>query len=255
MKQKTTTTKTKELVTKGYKVTNEHFKCQNFQYKLNKIFEHNGTIRICNTGFHFCQVANDCFEYYTFDSKNRVFEVEAYGELITEGNKSCCGKIKFIRELTWSEVLAVVNMGKDNTGRGNTGDSNTGDWNTGDRNTGYSNTGDRNTGAFCTGAPVKILMFDKLSDWTIEDFQKSKAFQLMQNNVDIKMWVSAYQMNEEEKKAHPSWETVGGYLKDIPFKEAFKNAWHNWSEENRKAFTSLPNFDKGIFEQITSVVV
>ena len=38
-------------------------------------------------------------------------------------------------------------------------------------------------------------------------------------------------------------------------KEAFQNAWHNWNAENRAAFTSLPNFDAAIFEEITGVKI
>lgn len=75
----------------------------------------------------------------------------------------------------------------------------------------------------------------------------------MQNKVDTKLWVYAQNMNSEEKEKYPSHKTTGGYLKDIPFKEAFQNAWHNWNEENRKAFTSLPNFNKKIFFEITGV--
>lgn len=60
-------------------------------------------------------------------------------------------------------------------------------------------------------------------------------------------------MTNEEKVAHPSYKTAEGYLKDIPFKEAFSNAWHNWNASNRNAFTDLPNFDKDIFLKITGV--
>lgn len=73
--------------------------------------------------------------------------------------------------------------------------------------------------------------------------------------MNTKMWIQPSQMTEDEKKAHPSWETVGGYLKDIPFKEAFTNAWHNWNEANRKAFKDLPNFDAKVFQEITGVDV
>jgi hypothetical protein len=298
-KSKQTTPPATNLVTKGYKVTDSKMRCRSFQYEIGKLFNHDGTLTICGSGFHFCQVANDCFNYYSFESTNRVFEIEAYGEIITDGDKSCCAQIKFIRELTWQEILNTVNTGKDNTGRANTGDRNTGDWNTGDRNTGdwntgdwntgnrntgdrntgnrntgdrntgysntgdwntgdwntgYSNTGDRNTGVFCTGVE-KIMLFDKPSDWTIDDFKNSAAFSLMYSKVDTKIWVDESVMTDEEKEKYPSFKTAGGYLKDIPFKESFANAWHNWTAANKKAFTTLPNFDAAIFETITSVKV
>jgi hypothetical protein len=98
-------------------------------------------------------------------------------------------------------------------------------------------------------------MFNKKSNWTEQDFLNSEAYNLLSRNVDTKIWVQISQMTEEEKIKHPSYKTAEGYLKDIPFKEAFQNAWHNWSAENRKAFTSLPNFNAKIFEEITGVKI
>jgi hypothetical protein len=143
------------------------------------------------------------------------------------------------------------NTGSWNTGDRNTGYRNTGSWNTGDRNTGYSNTGDRNAGVFCTGEKY-IKFFNKESDWTEKDFLNSKAYLLL-CDVNTKMWIDESVMTDEEKEKYPSHKACGGYLKDIPFKEAFTNKWHNWSEANRKVFTTLPYFDAEIFEQITGV--
>ncbi|MGN6417762.1 MAG: DUF7666 domain-containing protein [Pseudobacter sp.] len=146
------------------------------------------------------------------------------------------------------------NTGHWNTGDRNTGDRNTGHWNTGDRNTGHSNTGDSNTGAFCTETPP-FLLFDQPTAWTLQDFEKSDAFKLMMRDVDTKLWVPDHAMTDEEKAANKGWERAGGFYRDIPFKDAFTNAWHNWSERYRSAFTSLPNFNAEKFEQITGVKV
>ena len=146
---------------KGYKVFNPDWTCRGFQYEVGKTFEHDGNIELCGSGFHFCQKASDCFNYYDFNSNNKVAEVEALDLVETEGNKSVTNKIHIIREIPWQELLAIVNTGKDctglentgdwNTGNRNTGDCNTGDWNTGNRNTGNWNTGDCNTGNWNTG--------------------------------------------------------------------------------------------------------
>ena len=141
---------------KGYKVFNPDWTCRGFQYEVGKTFEHDGNIELCGSGFHFCQKASDCFNYYDFNSNNKVAEVEALDLVETEGNKSVTNKIHIIREIPWQELLAIVNTGKDctgleNTGNRNTGDCNTGNWNTGDWNTGDWNTGDWNTGNRNTG--------------------------------------------------------------------------------------------------------
>ena len=119
---------------KGYKVFNSDWTCRGFQYKVGETFAHNGNIEMCGKGFHFCQNASDCFNYYQFNSDNKVAEIEAIGLVETDGNKSVTDKITIIREIPWSELLTIVNEGKDCTGLKNTGDCNTGDCNTGDCN-------------------------------------------------------------------------------------------------------------------------
>ena len=77
----------------------------------------------------------------------------------------------------------------------------------------------------------------------------------MREYVDTKLWVPASRMTEDEKAAHKGWKTADGYVKDIPFKEAFQNAWHNFSDANKQEFINLPNFDSIKFEHITGVKV
>ena len=136
---------------KGYKVFNSDWTCRGFQYEVGKTYEENMTPETCSRGFHFCERASDCFNYYTFNSRNKVAEIVALGDIDTDGVKSCTNKIQIIREIPWDELLKIVNKGKNCTGLCNTGNRNTGDRNTGDCNTGDRNTGDRNTGNWNTG--------------------------------------------------------------------------------------------------------
>ncbi len=132
----------------GFKVFNLDWTCRDMQYKVGKTYKLDGELQMCHNGFHFCKKAADCFRYYDFDSNNKVAEVEAIGQVITNDEDSKCvtDKIKIVREISWHEVLDLVNTGKDNTGLGNSGDSNSGDSNSGYRNSGYSNSGYRNSG-------------------------------------------------------------------------------------------------------------
>ena len=143
---------------KGYKVFNPDWTCRDFQYEVGKTFEEDVTPKCCDRGFHFCTKASDCFSYYDFNPENKVAEVLALGTVDTESDdtKCCTNKIQIVREISWQELLTIVNTGKGctglcNTGNRNTGDWNTGDWNTGNRNTGNRNTGNRNTGDCNTG--------------------------------------------------------------------------------------------------------
>jgi len=138
---------------KGYKVFRSDWTCRGFQYAVGETYEMVEEPSCCERGFHFCGRLIDCFNYYDFDSENKVAEIEALGAIDDDGNeeKYCTNKIKIVRELSWHEVLDLVNIGKDNTGNRNTGNRNTGNRNTGDWNTGDWNTGNRNTGDWNTG--------------------------------------------------------------------------------------------------------
>ena len=146
----------RKYMVKGYKVFRPDWTCDPTghnpkQYTCPGKFEEEGELDVCGHGMHFCQVAADCFNYYSFNSENKVAEVIAYGEVRTDGDKSCTDKLEIVREIPWDEVLRIVNIGKNCTGNRNTGNRNTGNCNTGNRNTGNRNTGDCNTGDWNTG--------------------------------------------------------------------------------------------------------
>ena len=94
---------------KGYKVFNPEWKCRGFQYEVGKTYKHDGKISLCNAGFHFCRNAADCFNYKSFDSNNKVAEVEAVGLVESGDDKSVTDEIKIVREIPWSEMLTLAN--------------------------------------------------------------------------------------------------------------------------------------------------
>jgi PPE-repeat protein len=261
-----------------------------------------GNISICNRGFHFCLKLSDCFSYYSFDKKNIVCEVEAFGDCEThsDDSKACTNHIKIGRKLTWEEVLFHANNGIDNTGHSNSGynnsgynnsgyrnsgdnnsgdrnsgyrnsgdsnsgyrnsgdsnsgDRNSGNWNSGDRNSGDSNSGYRNSGAFCIDTNPKLILFDKESSLTVREWENSIAVQIMNNHLNTNIWIYANSMTDEEKEKYPKYETADGYLKAISQKEAWTNMWGNLSEENKKIFLNLENFDSSKFETITGIKI
>ena len=133
---------------RGYKVFSPDWTCRGFQFEVGKTYEENVTPLCCKRGFHFCTELKDCFNYYLFDSDNKVAEIEALGDIDTESNtsKHCTNKIKIVRALSWEEVLKMVNMGKANAGFCNSGNCNSGDYNSDDYNSGNCNSGDYNSG-------------------------------------------------------------------------------------------------------------
>nr|WP_236873985.1 pentapeptide repeat-containing protein [Clostridioides difficile] len=238
-----------ETIIEGYKVFNPDWTCRNFKYEVGKTYNHIGDIEVCEAGFHFCQKAIDCFNYYPFDNKNKVAKIEAIGLTKTFGDKSVTNKITIVEEIKWDELLNIVNIGHNNTGYGNTGNYNIGNCNSGDWNI-----GDYNSGVFCTDVP-KIRMFNKETDLTYEDWMNSKARHILIKNSNLMEWVYAKNMSEEEKKNNPKYETVGGYLKVFTFEEMCKNMWNSLTDEEKKVIMEIPNFDADIFKEITGIEV
>ena len=155
---------------------------------------------------------------------------------------------------TGNRNTGYSNTGNRNTGDRNTGNRNTGDCNTGNWNTGDWNTGDRNTGYFSTITP-KIDLFEKPSELTIEEVQEIKGIQVLNWNYENNWWIYSQNMSDEEKAAHPEHETLGGYLKTIPFKDACKLMWDRLAADEKQAVKDIPNFDADIFKRITGIKV
>ena len=220
------------------------------QYTCPGKFEEEGELDVCGHGMHFCQTAADCFNYYSFNSENKVAEVIAYGEVRTDGDKSCTDKLEIVREIPWDEVLRIVNIGKNCTGRCNTGNRNTGDCNTGDWNKSSFNTGCFNT------EEQKIMLFNKPSDMTYREWIDSDArYLLNQIPKDVVEWVYEEDMTDEEKAAHPTYETTGGYLKVLDESECGQLWWGSLSDRRKEIIKAIPNFDAEIFFQCTGVRV
>ena len=128
-------------IIKGFKVFNPDWTCSpngnTKQYTCPGKFEEDVTPIRCGQGMHFCKVAADCFNYYSFNPDNHVAEVAAYGEVVEEGDKCATNKLEIIREIPWAELLEMVNTGKGCAGLCNSGNRNSGNWNSGKCNTGY----------------------------------------------------------------------------------------------------------------------
>ena len=283
----------------GFKVFQPDWTCSPSggfkQYSCPGRFQQDGDLDMCGNGMHFCLNLADCFNYYSFNPDNKVAEVIAHGEVIQGDDKCCTNDLEVVREISWQEVLTLVNTGKACTGRCNTGNWNTGDWNTGNWNTGDWNTGNRNTGdcntgncntgnrntgdwntgnrntgdwntgdwnlsSFNTGCFMTeeqpIMMFNKPSDWTFRKWLESDARWLL-NHIpkNVTTWVYACDMTDQEKADHPEHKTTGGYLKTLDEADAAQTWWDGLDQCKRDIIQDLPNFDADIFFKCTGINV
>jgi len=321
---------------KGYKVFNPDWKCNGMQYRIGQTYKHTGDLSLCESGFHFCERLIDCFNYYRFDPKNKVALISASGEILPGGDKSVTNNITIIEEISWQDVLALVNIGKGNTGLrnsggwnsgdrnsggwnsgngnsgyrnsgnwnsggwnsgggnsgdnnsggwnsgngnsgdrnsgdrnsggwnsggGNSGDRNSGGWNSGDRNSGYRNSGDRNSGnwnktnyssGFFNSKDGTVRMFNKDSGFSRDEFYQKFTIPACLH-FDLTKWVSSENMTDKEKKNNPKYETAGGYLKSIPYKEASVKSLSKATDKEKGQIRALPNYDPDVFEEIFGI--
>ena len=265
------------LMMKGYKVFNPDWTCRGFQYNVGQVYEMDEKPICCKRGFHFCEKASDCFNYYSFNPDNKVAEVEALGDINTNNDDRKCStnKIHIIREITWQEVLDLVNLGEGctglcnsgnrnsgnwNSGNRNSGNWNSGNWNSGNRNSGNCNSGDWNKSSFNNGCfntiEPTIMMFNKPSDITYRDWLNSDAKRLLnQIPKNVVEWIYSDDMTDEEKAVHPEHKTTGGYLKVLDESECSQIWWDDLDNNQKEIIKSMPNFNESIFEEITGIKV
>ena len=79
-------TKETQLV-KGFKGFDKNLKCRDYQFEIGKTFVHNGKVKACSSGFHFCENPIDVLHYYNAGN-SRFCEVEGSGEVSKDGSDS-----------------------------------------------------------------------------------------------------------------------------------------------------------------------
>ena len=91
----------------GYKGFDADMTCLDFQYEPGKVYEMDGEIELCKSGFHFCPKMADVFDYY---DKNdcRYAEVEALGQVIKGNDKCVTDRLRIVRELTKADIFNVM---------------------------------------------------------------------------------------------------------------------------------------------------
>ncbi|KGE20041.1 DUF7666 domain-containing protein [Paenibacillus wynnii] len=266
---------------KGYKVFNKDWTCRGFQYEVGKTFTHEGHFGLCNAGLHFCQQLNDCFDYYPFNPENKVAEVEALGEVESGDDKSVTNKLAIIRELTWQEVLDMLNTGKGNTGRGNSGhynsgDSNSGHYNSGHYNSGNRNSGNRNSGHYNSGNRNSGHYNSGDSNSGHYNSGDSNSGDSNSGNFNSTDYSSGSFCSEEQpfilfNKPSPitrdefKWsdgaricrrlKLVDDEGTKIEYKAAWTTLWDELSNPEKITVQSIPNFDADVFEVITGIRV
>ena len=92
----------------GYKAFDKGLKCRGFQYEVGNVAEEQGKPEVCNRGLHFCAKPLDVLNYYDYIPGETEFaEVEAVGDIATEGDKSSTNKLLIKAKLTFWDLFKI----------------------------------------------------------------------------------------------------------------------------------------------------
>ena len=140
------------------------------------------------------------------------------------------------------------NSGNHNSGNWNSGYCNSGNWNSGNHNSGNWNSGYCNSG-YCNSDRPPIRIFNQYTD--VEEINFPNFFYF-----DMTIFVSYDTATDDERKQHKKdIEVCGGFLKTIPYKEAWRRSWDKATDEDRRKVLQLPNWNNEIFKEISGIDV
>ena len=153
-------TNTQTTIT-GFKGFNRDMTCRGFQFEEGKTYTHEGEVKACNDGFHFCENPIDIFDYY--DPGASVFRTVTGSGNIDKGNddsKVAVSEITISAEISLHDLITsgikffFSRKYKKGSSKHSTGDSSA------SSATGYrsasSATGDASA-AVCTGINSRVM--------------------------------------------------------------------------------------------------
>ena len=79
---------------KGFKGFDKNMKCRDFQFEVGKTYTHEGSLKLCDSGFHFCTNPLDVLRYYQpGTSKYAAVETDDATNETANDTKRVCGKL------------------------------------------------------------------------------------------------------------------------------------------------------------------
>lgn len=162
--------------------------------------------------------------------------------------------------------------GNYSTGNWSTGDYSTGNYSTGHGSTGYCSTGYKSTGNCSTGnysTGSWSTSNNSTGHFSTIDYMGFSLFNIPCDpsvwmkckkpyfiyRIKLTEWVYEGDMTEKEKSDNPTYETTGGFLKVYDYKEAWRIAYDNATDEDIEKLKNLPHFDADVFKEISGIDV
>jgi hypothetical protein len=85
---------------------------------------------------------------------------------------------------------------------------------------------------------------------TEDEYKKTKlALDVKSFKLPVAKWIDIKDIVSPTKEQ----KELGGYLKTLSYKDAWKDMWNGLSTDDKKFFGTLPHFSADIFEKITGI--
>ena len=94
----------------GYKGFDKDFKCRDFQFEVGKEYEHDGKVKLCKSGFHFCENPQGVFGHYAPGNGSRfaVVEADEVSDERESDSKRVAKKLKIKSEISVFEMCRIA---------------------------------------------------------------------------------------------------------------------------------------------------
>lgn len=94
----------------GYKGFDKDFKCRDFQYEVGKEYVHDGEVKLCESGFHFCENPQGVFGHYSSGKGNRfaIVEADEVSDERESDSKRVSKKLKIKSEISVFEMCRIA---------------------------------------------------------------------------------------------------------------------------------------------------
>ena len=94
----------------GYKGFDKNLKCRGFQYEVGKEYEHEGEIKLCESGFHFCENPQGVFGHYYPGNGSRfaIVEADEVSDERESDSKRVAKKLKIKSEISVFEMCRIA---------------------------------------------------------------------------------------------------------------------------------------------------
>lgn len=91
---------------KAYKGFNRDMTCRGFRFEEGKTYEHQGDVKLCESGFHACEDPMDCLRYYDpCESVYHEVEIDGVSDERKEDTKIVGKKIRIGERMTIKSIV------------------------------------------------------------------------------------------------------------------------------------------------------